>query len=92
MHRTLQDPIMLEATLLNAAVHLDTLYKTESSPLTLGHRGETIKLVNMTLDSPERVSDSNIGAVALLAWNGVCPILPTSFTITEQRLAHRITI
>ena len=57
--------------MMNAAVHLDSHSRRESTPLTLHHRAETIRLVNESLNSPERVSDSIIGAVLLLAWTGV---------------------
>jgi len=85
IHRVLQDRLLLEATLLNAAVHLDGLHKRESTPLTLRHRGETIRMINRTLHSSEPASDSNIGAVVLLAWCEVCSILlHTSLAVTEQ--------
>jgi hypothetical protein len=57
--------------LLNAAVHLDSLYERQASPLTLRHQVNTIRLVNESLISPEDVIDSIIGAVVLMAWTGV---------------------
>jgi hypothetical protein len=71
IHQVAQDQILLKATLLNAAVHLDSLYERQASPLTLRHQVNTIRLVNESLISPEDVIDSIIGAVVLMAWTGV---------------------
>lgn len=67
MHQVLQDRILLEATLFNASAHLDGIYKRQASPVTLRHRGEIIRTVNKTLETPEQTSDSAIGAIVLIA-------------------------
>jgi hypothetical protein len=70
--KVLRDPILLEATVLNASVHLDGLYEQQASPMTLRHRGETIRLVNNMLTTQEQSTcDSVIAAVTLMAWDGV---------------------
>lgn len=68
----LPDQVLLEATMVNAAVHLDNLHRREPSPISLSHRGKTIRLVNEMLNSPETAAcDSVIGAVTFMAWSGV---------------------
>ncbi|KUJ13371.1 uncharacterized protein LY89DRAFT_721396 [Mollisia scopiformis] len=67
-HQALEDQLLLEATLHNAAVHLDGLYKRQASTQALRHKANTIRLVNECLKSPDGVSDSIIGAVVLMAW------------------------
>ena len=46
MYGVFRDRLLLKATLLNAAVHLDNLYQRPASVMTLGYREETISMVN----------------------------------------------
>lgn len=62
------DPVLFLATINFAAVHLDILRGQYSSPHTLTHKIETIRLVNARLqNSAEALSNENIGSVAMLA-------------------------
>ena len=64
----LTDPVLFLATLNFAAVHLDILYGRYSSPITLFHKGETIRQINARLQDPSKaLTNTTIGAVAMLA-------------------------
>lgn len=59
---------LFHATLFFAAAHFDILHGQSSSSDTLMHRGKAIHLINMNLSSSaDRLSDSTIGAVTLMA-------------------------
>ncbi|KAL2041304.1 hypothetical protein N7G274_005686 [Stereocaulon virgatum] len=63
----LQDPALFLATLSFAAVHLEVSSKNLTRARILSYKMETIKVVNMNLQSSEdALSDSTIGAVAML--------------------------
>lgn len=65
----LHDRSLLLATLGFAATHLDILSRRRISPQALWHKQETIRTINRKLQTPgEAVSNSNIGAVAMLAF------------------------
>jgi hypothetical protein len=67
---------MMEAILFHSSVHLDGLHKRPWTPATLNHRGESIRLVNELLQSPDpEISDASIVAVGLLGSSGVRLIL-----------------
>ena len=67
------DPVLFLATLNFAAVHLDLLRGTQSNHKTLVHKGETIRRINDRLQSStETISNTTIGAVAMLAAMEVC--------------------
>ena len=66
-----EDEVLLEATLLNAARHLDSLYQRQPDFTTLRHRGETIRMINKSLESSEPPGDSIIASVAMMAWSEV---------------------
>ncbi|KFZ09186.1 hypothetical protein V501_05677 [Pseudogymnoascus sp. VKM F-4519 (FW-2642)] len=62
------DQALFHATLFFAAAHFDILHGQSSSSDTLMHRGKAIHLINMNLSSSaDRLSDSTIGAVTLMA-------------------------
>lgn len=63
----LQDPAPFLATLSFAAVHLEVSSKNLTRARILSYKMETIKVVNMKLQSSEdALSNSTIGAVAML--------------------------
>ena len=73
MPRAIADPLLFLATLTYAAAHLDLMYGRESNPRTIAQQIETIRLINLRLQDPaESVSNTTIGAVAMLAATEVC--------------------
>lgn len=73
MPRAVADPLLFLATLTYTAAHLDVMYGRGSSPRTIAQQVETIRLINLRLqDSAEIVSNTTIGAVAMLAATEVC--------------------
>ena len=60
------DPVLFLATLNLAASDLDAVHGRRGNPRTLVQKGETIRLINLRLNSAETVSDSTIGAVLML--------------------------
>ena len=68
IRQALADQCLFSAVLFFAALHVDSLCGRTVSQETLLHRGETMRLLNVNMRSPgEAVSDSTIGAVALLS-------------------------
>lgn len=68
MPYALADPLLFLATLNFAAAHIDIVHGRLSNPRTIAQKGETIRLINLRLqDSADIVSDTTIGAVAMLA-------------------------
>lgn len=62
------DPLLFLATTNYAAAHLDIMYGRQNNLRTLAQKAETIRLINLRLqDSAETLSNSTIGAVAMLA-------------------------
>lgn len=67
------DPLLFLATTNYAAAHLDIMYGRQNNLRTLAQKAETIRLINLRLqDSAETLSNSTIGAVAMLAAAEVC--------------------
>jgi hypothetical protein len=91
-YEVFRDKLLLEATLFNAAAHLDGLYKRPASTMSLRHRGNTISIVNKMLDSPDKASDSIIGAVALMAFSGVCAICHMLIFRADKALCIRTAV
>lgn len=68
VRQALTDECLFNAVLFLAAFHIDSLCGQTASQATLLYRGETMRLLNAKLRSPEQaISDSTIGAVALLS-------------------------
>ena len=68
LHFALDDRAVLLATLSFAAAHVDMLSRRPMTPQTLWYKQETIGTINEKLQLPkEAVSNSNIGAVVMLA-------------------------
>lgn len=67
MSHAVADPLLFLATLNYAAAHLDFVDGRQSNPRTIAGKVETIRLINLRLqDSTEIVSNTTIGAVAML--------------------------
>ena len=67
MPHAVADPLLFLATFNYVAAHLDFIFGRQSNPSTLAQKVEIIRLVNSRLqDSIESVSDTTIGAVAML--------------------------
>ena len=77
------DPVLFLATLNVSAIHLDILQGQYSNPITLAHKGETIRLINARLGDPvESLTNETIASVVMLAAMEVYPIdslLPETF-------------
>jgi hypothetical protein len=70
--RALSDKGIVCTLLFHSALHFDFVHRRSSTEPTLFYRGETIKLLNRRLESPEdAVSDSTIAMVGFLAASGV---------------------
>ncbi len=68
MPQAVADPLLFLATLNYAAAHIDIIHETQNNPRTIAQKGEIIRLINLRLqDSAEAVSNTTIGAVAMLA-------------------------
>lgn len=68
MPNAVADPLLFLATLNSAAAHIDIVHGRLSNPKTKAQKWETNRLINLRLqDSAGVVSDSTIGAVAMLA-------------------------
>lgn len=84
------DPVLFLATLNFAAVHLDLLRGTQNNHKTLIHKGETIRRINARLQSStETVSNTTIGAVAMLAAMEVMLYLTHHLLIDGTEKANR---
>ncbi|KAH8807409.1 fungal-specific transcription factor domain-containing protein [Xylogone sp. PMI_703] len=61
--------VLFHATLFLASAHDDFLHGNKNNPVTLLHRGETIRLINASLNSTtvHEVNDATIAAVTCLA-------------------------
>lgn len=71
-YQALKDPVLLEALLFHSSVHLDRKHGRPWSLVTFYHRGQSIRLLNQRIQSPnEAMSDAVIGAAALLGAAGV---------------------
>lgn len=68
----LRDPLLLQAAIAHAAVHLDTVSKGETSVLAATHLTRTMNLINQRLgmENPS-IDDELIQAVAMIAANSV---------------------
>lgn len=67
------DPLLFLATVNFAAAHLDFIHGRPTSSRTIAQKVETIRLINSRLpDSNKALSNSTIGAVAMLAAMEVC--------------------
>ena len=67
MPEIMTDPLLSQAITNYAAVHLDVLRGYQHQPETLGRKGQTMRMVNYRLESPDdAIKDSTICAVILL--------------------------
>ncbi|KAF4634145.1 hypothetical protein G7Y89_g3961 [Cudoniella acicularis] len=68
---TLANHALLEAILFHAAVHLDLRHRRPWSPITFYYRGQSIRLLNQSLESANGTpGDAVIGAAAFLGATG----------------------
>ena len=68
----MRDPVILQAALSHAAVHIDVVNGREPSKLTVVLTKEAIRLINERLAAKPFVVDNElIGAVAMIAANSV---------------------
>ena len=73
MAHAIADPLLFLATLNFAAAHLDIIHGGQRSPRTIAQKVEIIRLINLRLqDSAQNLSNTTIGAVAMLAAMEVC--------------------
>ena len=84
------DPLLFLATLNFAAAHLDIIHGRQCSPRTIAQKLETIRLIKLRLkDSAESLSNTTIGAVAMLAAmevRGLHPDIISEGYFTSYRL------
>jgi hypothetical protein len=68
----MKGPVVLQAALSHAAVHMDIVNRREPSKLAILHTKLAIRLINQRLDSKPFVVDNEfIEAVAMIASNSV---------------------
>ena len=68
----MKGPVVLQAALSHAAVHMDVVNRREPSKLAILHTKHAIRLINQRLDSKPFVVDNEfIEAVAMIASNSV---------------------
>ncbi|KAL6716056.1 hypothetical protein ACLMJK_007018 [Lecanora helva] len=63
----ISDPILFQATINYAAMHLDMCRGTENRVKSLGRKAQTIKMINEQLSRGHDMNNSIIGAIAMMA-------------------------
>jgi hypothetical protein len=78
----MKDPVVLQAALSHAAVHMDIVNQREPSKGAILHTKLAIRLINQRLESKPFVADNEfIEAVALIASNSVSVSSVATLTI-----------
>ena len=74
VYNAFSDPLLMNALLLHAAVHLDVINQRTPSTLTLHYGIEAKRRMNLRLDSEDLcLQDTSIAAVVMMLANQVCP-------------------
>lgn len=74
----LTDPVLFQATINFAAVHLDNLYGRPNHIAAATRKVLTMRMINKQLNSEAAISNSTIGAVGMLVGIAVSFILTLS--------------
>ncbi|KAG7001454.1 hypothetical protein G7Y79_00031g065690 [Physcia stellaris] len=77
----LSDPVLFQATINFAAVHLDNLYGQPNHVAAVARKGRTMRMVNEQLNTEATISNSTIGAVGMLVG-----MANTSDSLSRQRM------
>ena len=68
----MRDPILLQSAITHSALHLDKVYRKQTTALSAMHIRHTINLINKRLGAnPPNIDDELIVAVAMFSTNSV---------------------